>query len=106
MGDKYRPQKGDRVRVVVEATVDWSHERSFATYDNVFNHDQGDVVSVEKIEDPLPTTPGSVVRQGSAIFALHGLVRYGKAHVAVKDCGYGPHLHAGFYGVPVDVEPS
>jgi hypothetical protein len=54
----------------------------------------------------FPGRVREVLLEAESEALLHGLVRVGKAKVLVQDCGYGPHLHAGFYGVPVDVEPS
>lgn len=60
----YQPQKGDRVRVVLEGevTFDGSNEILIRATDG-FAHAVWveHVVSVEKVAPPLPTTPGSVI---------------------------------------------
>ena len=64
-------KKGDRVKVTIEGTV----IRDLASHRDVFLNDSGASypahhvvdttkpgVTIEKVADPLPTTPGSVIR--------------------------------------------
>lgn len=62
----YEPKVGDRVRVVLEGEVreiGTSPERWTLIGGTCFPIGVSEVVSVEKVTPPLPTTPGSVIRQ-------------------------------------------
>ena len=69
-GPKYTPQRGDRVRVVIEGEVYHVAEDRFGVGDdpldgrgNIIYPDKGHVVSVEKLEPPVEVfKPGDVVR--------------------------------------------
>lgn len=72
----YTPKVGDRVRVVVEGAVtSVSDESVYLDSTDGFGHYAWlpSVTSIEKLPDPLPTTPGSVVRlsSGSLRFLTH-----------------------------------
>jgi hypothetical protein len=93
----YQPQKGDRVRVVLEGEVTYSrHDVRFDLAGlNTINPAAEHVVSVEKVAPPLPTTPGSVIHW------LGSFVHLSKEGRWVDDNGdsiHGPgvdsfHLH-------------
>ena len=60
----YVPQVGDRVRVVVEGEIKWS---SLPGWMDIESGEARHTICareavLEKLPDPLPTTPGSVVR--------------------------------------------
>lgn len=63
----YEPQAGDRVRVVLEGPIltglnDESLYLRAGAFRLALGILKGAAVSMEKIEPPLPTTPGSVLR--------------------------------------------
>lgn len=62
----YEPKAGDRVRVVLEDEIGHaSQDGYFELSDGQgWYADEESVVSIEKIEPPLPTTPGSVIQSG------------------------------------------
>lgn len=67
--EKYRPVKGDRVRVVLEGeVVEALSSTTFTvgeagTWENLINQEREHVVSVEKIEPPVEVFgPGDTVR--------------------------------------------
>ncbi len=68
MSENNEPKKGDRVRVVLEGEVTGVSGASFWVGPGLTKIRPKAAVSVEKIADPLPTTPGSVVRWYSAVF--------------------------------------
>lgn len=55
---------GDRVRVVIEGTVEETAMDSLRLrgWRYFVSEDSPGVVTIEKLRDPLPTTPGSVIR--------------------------------------------
>lgn len=55
---------GDRVRVVIEGTVEETAMDSLRLrgWRYFVSEDSPGVVTIEKLPDPLPTTPGSVIR--------------------------------------------
>lgn len=64
---KYRPEVGDRVRVVLEGEVRETTTETFVVGDgfwsNVIHPDSEHLVSVEKVEPPVEVFgPGTVVR--------------------------------------------
>lgn len=63
----YVPKVGDRVRVVLEGEVTRVYTGRLLVgtglFDNWIDPAADHVVSVEKVSPPLPTTPGSVIRQ-------------------------------------------
>lgn len=70
MTTKYEPKAGDRVRVVLEGLVEHVGTDGFALlgagagdeeYGNYIQNWGSQVISVELITPPLPTTPGSVL---------------------------------------------
>lgn len=79
MGEKYEPKVGDYVRVVLEGGVESTSEDFFtlgsAGWSNCIGPEAAHVVSVEKIESPVPVVtfkPGDVVRSrvGGYAFTL------------------------------------
>lgn len=82
MSEKYEPKRGDRVRVVIEGEVSCAPGRSAAVACGA----PGDLlvwvplsnsgVSIERLPDPLPTTPGSVVRDRGGDLWMRGLKRW------------------------------
>ena len=71
----YQPREGDRVRVVLEGEVTFvSSNGAFDLYAAPVFPTSPAFVSVEKVAPPLPTTPGSVLRDrpSGAIYALRG----------------------------------
>lgn len=63
MSENYQPKVGDRVRVVLEGEVTYVNASGFDINEGpFFSTDATEVVSVEKVAPPLPTTPGSVIR--------------------------------------------
>ena len=91
MGEKYKPVKGDRVRVVLEGEV----RATNGMYTNVQN-DEGEwlaefkheLVPVEKIEPPV-----TIFKPGDRIRALGGGNEY-----TLADAGYVSHGSAGVTG--------
>lgn len=82
----YKPQKGDRVRVVLEGEVTYINPDGAFDIDNwktVNPADMG-VVSVEKATPPLPTTPGSHILAVAS--GIHWLLR--RDGFWVSDCDY------------------
>lgn len=66
MSEKYSPKKGDRVRIVMEGEVVNSQpsdsiQLGEGEWLNYIHPDVAHVVSVEKLPDPIPTTPGTVL---------------------------------------------
>lgn len=90
---EYSPQKGDRVRVVLEGEVLPDHEYggfSIGTgvNSNFITHGAEHLVSVEKIEPPVVTfQPGDVVRGKSTGHVF--LIREGGRWIALKNTHYG-----------------
>src|SRR5690242_3477947 len=79
MSEKYQPKVGDRVRVVLEGEVTVTRspedgERRFVVGSGIAANwvypDAEHTVSVEKVTPPLPTTPGSVIRNCATIRML------------------------------------
>ena len=64
------PLKGERVRVTVEGVVDHTSDVGYFEIDGSGFDVSAPGTSFEVIVDPLPTTPGSVVRQGGSFFHL------------------------------------
>lgn len=71
VGGAYKPVLGDRVRVVLEGEVTalgrynpgaFEVGSSNDAFPTLVNPARRQVLSVEKLSPPLPTTPGSVVR--------------------------------------------
>lgn len=66
MSEKYSPSKGERVRIVLEGEVVNSQpsdsiQLGEGAWLNYINPRVAHVVSVEKLPDPIPTTPGTVL---------------------------------------------
>ena len=81
----YQPKVGDRVRVVIEGEIGVNSAATATPWFIVGDESTGSlicpgaeqVVSVEKVTPPLPTTPGSVLRYDTGLagceqtFLLH-----------------------------------
>lgn len=55
-------KKGDRVKATVEGMVVWASPTGTVEVGSSAVIWPGDGVTIEKLSDPLPTTPGSVIR--------------------------------------------
>ena len=67
---KTAPVKGERVRVTVVGVVDYTSDVGYFEMDGSGFDVDAPGTTVEVIVDPLPTTPGSVVRQGKKFLHL------------------------------------
>lgn len=104
----YQPKKGDRVRVVLEGEVTtvWTDGSEFVLAGlNGIEPSESHVVSVEKVAPPLPTTPGSVIRDEAGSVRMLGITgrwyhaenaySFGLTTEAAMDLGYRPIFDAG-----------
>ena len=69
----YVPQVGDRVRVVIEGAVtDVWEQFLFVEAEVGHSHTlrRARVTSIERLPDPLPTTPGSLIRQRVGVYLM------------------------------------
>lgn len=69
---EYRPEVGDRVRIVIEGDVrSVDSNGDFYTKDNCFEPGQDTIVSIEKVKPPVEVfKPGDVVRHKRQRFVV------------------------------------
>lgn len=109
MTEKYRPEKGDRVRVVLEGVVEPGIDGFFllssleddSGHANFIWPDEAHVVSIEKVEPPVVQfQPGDIVRHnGSGLIFVLG--KNGYTHITTYPGLYRTYESV-CYGSPED----